>query len=192
MAHIDAGRSIAAARSHALPIALGIIVGSLRFISSLCLSAIDYSRVSRYKSSRWTAGRGKPAKGADDGRHDHDGDVDRISRRSRARLLAVSLARERGTTMARRNRINDRETALAMTNDIDGISTLINQVLARYHECGQSHWTGGRVSDPGDQVDAPSEREQAAMEALRAARDAVSSASHEMIMHAMSLSESRA
>lgn len=93
--------------------------------------------------------------------------------------------------MARRSRINNRETALSMTNDIDGISTLINQVLARYHECGQSHWTGGRISDPGDQVDSPSEREQAAMEALRTARDAVSRASHEMIMHAMSLSESR-
>lgn len=93
------------------------------------------------------------------------------------------------------NRLKTFEKATDFVNDVDRVAAELDQVLAHWHEVGQSHWTGGSLRPHSDrhhdasatQNDAPAAREQAAFAALREARAALSKASHELTMHSMTL-----
>jgi hypothetical protein len=84
-------------------------------------------------------------------------------------------------------RLKDFEQAARFANDIDDAAAALDQVMARWHEVGQSHWTGGSLNAPGEQNDAPAPREQAIFAALREARKVLSQAGHEAIMHGIEL-----
>lgn len=77
------------------------------------------------------------------------------------------------------------ETATEFVADVDRAAAAVDQVLAHWHEAGQSHWTGGDRETGGN--DAPAERVAEAFKALRAAREALSKASHELTMHSFTL-----
>jgi len=85
------------------------------------------------------------------------------------------------------NRLTTFDQAMAFTADVDSVGRQVDQVLAHWHDVGQSHWTGGSLKDPGEQNDAPAARVAAAFKALREAREALSRAGHELTMHATSL-----
>lgn len=77
------------------------------------------------------------------------------------------------------------EQATEFAADVDRAAASVDQVLAHWHEAGQSHWTGGDRETGGN--DAPAERVAAAFKALHEARKALSQASHELTMHSLTL-----
>lgn len=85
--------------------------------------------------------------------------------------------------MARKIRALESDRAIAFSEDIDAAKASVLQILARWHDAGQSHWLGGAAED--DNHETPSDRISAAFKALRDAADALSEASHQAIMDAL-------
>ncbi len=77
------------------------------------------------------------------------------------------------------------EKTVEFIDDVDKLQRAMDQVLAHWHDAGQSHWTGGSLRDPGEQNDAPPPRVRAAFDALRDARKHLSEASHQLALHAI-------
>lgn len=87
------------------------------------------------------------------------------------------------------SRLKTFEQTTAFVADVDRAKDSVAQVLAHWHNVGQSHWTGGSLRSPdgGSQNDAPAAHVQAAFQALRDAQDALIRASHELTMHSLTL-----
>lgn len=85
------------------------------------------------------------------------------------------------------NRLRTFEQTSAFVADVDRAKDSVGQVLAHWHDVGQSHWTGGSLRDQGEQNDTPAARVRAAFQALRDAQDALIRASHELTMHSLTL-----